>query len=189
MEIRTPRLLLRRFRDEDRAPFAAMNTDPQVMEHFADHLTCEQSDGFIDRVEARFAERGYAVWAVGVVGGPDFIGYVGPWDADFTAPFTPAVEVGWRLTPSAWGHGYATEAAIVAADDAFVRCDLPEILSFTAATNLRSRAVMGRIGLVRDVNGDFLHPRIPDGHPVQPHVLYRFPDLAARRAEAFARRG
>lgn len=188
MQLPTDRLQLRRFRDEDRDPFAAMNADPRVMEHFVAPLDRRASDAFIDRIEERFADQGYGLWAVEVVdeAGPvtGFIGYVGLWDATFDAAFTPAIEVGWRLNVDGWGHGYATEAAIVAVDDGFVRCGLHEILSFTATVNLRSRAVMNRIGLQRQPDGDFEHPAVPRGHPVRPHVLYRFPDLAARRAQA-----
>jgi RimJ/RimL family protein N-acetyltransferase len=187
VELRTGRLLLRRFRDEDRAPFAAMNADPQVMEHFVTPMDRTASDAFVDRIEERRDERGYSLWAVEVIDGPAFIGFVGLWDATFDAPFTPAVEVGWRLAAHAWGQGYATEAAVAAVDDGFVRCGLEEILSFTAVGNLASRAVMERIGLVRDPDGDFAHPAVPEGHPVRPHVLYRYPDLEGRRAEAHRR--
>ena len=185
--IRTERLLLRRFRDADREPFAELNADPRVMEHFVRPLTRAESDDFVDRIEERFRRQGYSLWAVEVRGGAPFIGYVGLWDATFEAPFTPAVEVGWRLAAPAWGHGYATEAAEAALDDGFVRVGLPEILSFTAAANRRSRAVMERLGMGRDPAGDFAHPAVPEGHPVRPHVLYRFPDLDARRRQAVER--
>lgn len=195
MELHTDRLLLRRFRDEDRDPFAAMNADPRVMEHFVTPMDREASDAFVDRIERRRDERDYSLWAVEVLDDPAFvtsgaerfIGFVGLWDATFDAPFTPAVEVGWRLATEAWGHGYATEAAIASVDDGFARVGLDEILSFTAVDNHASRGVMERIGLVRDPDGDFDHPAVPESHPVRPHVLYRFPDLAARRAAAVAR--
>jgi RimJ/RimL family protein N-acetyltransferase len=187
VEIRTERLLLRRFHDGDREPFAAVNADPRVMRHLVAPLDRADSDAFVDLIEDRFAEHGYSLWAVEVIGGPPFVGYVGLWDARFDAPFTPAVEIGWRLAYRAWGHGYATEAARAAVDDGFVRCGLDEILSFTAAVNLRSRAVMGRLGLARDPEGDFEHPSVPVGHPLRAHVLYRFPDLAGRREAAVAR--
>jgi RimJ/RimL family protein N-acetyltransferase len=186
-ELRTERLRLRRFTDGDREPFAAMNADPRVMEHFVAPLDRAASDAFVDRIEQRFERQGSGLWAVEVVGGPRFVGYVGLWDAAFDAPFTPAVEVGWRLAADAWGHGYATEAAVAAVDDGFVRCGLDEVLSFTAAVNHRSRAVMERIGLLHDPDCDFDHPAVPEGHPVRPHVLYRFPDPARRRAESLAR--
>lgn len=189
MIIRTDRLVLRRFRDDDRDMFAEMNDDARVMEHFVTHMTREESDAFVDRIEQRFSERGYSLWAVEVIGHDPFIGFVGLWDATFDAPFTPAVEIGYRLKPSAWGHGYATEAANAAIDDGFVRVGLDEILSFTSVGNRPSMAVMERLGMVRIPEGDFDHVAVPQGHPVRPHVLYRFPDLAARRHEAFERAG
>ncbi|MBW3621613.1 MAG: GNAT family N-acetyltransferase [Actinobacteria bacterium] len=182
--MRTDRLVLRRFRDADRGPFAELNADPRVMEHFVRPLTRAESDDFVDRIEERFRKQGYSLWAVEVRGSDPFIGYVGLWDATFEAPFTPTVEVGWRLAARAWGHGYATEAAEAAVDDGLVRVGVRDIVSFTAAANLRSRAVMERIGMVRDPDGDFLHPAVPEDHPVRPHVLYRFPDLELRRREA-----
>ena len=189
MEIRTERLLLRRFAREDRDPFAALNADPRVMRHFRGPLDRAASDDFVDRIEHAFATRGMSLWAVEVLGGADFIGFVGLWEPGFDAPFTPTVEVGWRLAAHAWGHGYATEGANAALDDGFVRCGLEEVVSFTTAANQPSRAVMERLGMVHCPNEDFEHPNVPVGHPIRPHVLYRFPDPAARRREAFARHG
>lgn len=174
-ELRTDRLLLRGWRAADREPFAALNADPDVVEFLNGPLTRAQSDAMVDRIETSWATRGYGLWAVEVIGGPGFIGYVGLWDALFEAPFTPAVEVGWRLARSAWGHGYATEAARAALGYSDVALGLPEVLSFTAAANLRSRAVMERIGMTRDPDGDFDHPAVPEGSPVRRHVLYRRP--------------
>lgn len=173
-ELRTERLLLRGWREEDRAPFAAMNADPAVVEFLNGALTREQSDAMVERIQASWAGKGYGLWAVQVIDGPEFIGYVGLWDALFEAPFTPAVEVGWRLARSAWGHGYATEAARAAVSYGYATLGLPEVLSFTAAANVRSRAVMERIGLIRDPDGDFEHPLVPEGSPLRRHVLYRF---------------
>lgn len=186
MRLRTERLVLRRFTDADREPFAAMNADLRVMEHFVSPLTRAESDAFVDRIESRFGDVGYSLWAVEVIDGPGFIGFTGLWDATFEAPFTPAVEVGWRLAADAWGRGYATEAAVAAIDDGLVRVGLEEVLSFTAARNERSRAVMERLGLQHVPGQHFDHPACPEGHPVRPHVLYRFPDLERRRREAVA---
>lgn len=191
MELRTARLRLRPFEDADRAPFAALNADPRVMATLPGELDRTASDAFVDRIEQRRGERGYAVWALEVVDGGDldgaFVGYTGLWDAPPTVPFAPAVEVGWRLAHHAWGRGYATEAAIASVDDGLLRVGLPEVLSFTATTNERSRAVMTRIGLVHDPAEDFEHPGLPAGHPLRPHVVHRFADLDGRRAEARAR--
>jgi ribosomal-protein-alanine N-acetyltransferase len=167
MELRTARLLMRRWRDADREPFAAMNADPVVMEHFPALLTRAQSDAFMDRLAAAFEEHGYGLWALEDETG--FIGFTGLSWATFEAPFTPALEVGWRLTPSAWGKGYASEAATAALERGFQ--EVESIVSFTAVVNERSWRVMERIGMHRD--GSFDHPRVPEGHPVRPHLLYR----------------
>jgi ribosomal-protein-alanine N-acetyltransferase len=171
-DLRTPRLRLRRWRRSDREPFATMNADPAVMEYFPDVLTRDESDALVDRIEAHFAEHGYGLWAVEVVGGPEFVGFVGLSWAVFDAPFTPALEVGWRLDRTAWGHGYATEAGTAAVRYGF-GTGVDEIVSFTAVGNARSRAVMERIGLRHDASAGFEHPRIAPGHPLRPHVLYR----------------
>lgn len=177
-ELRTDRLLLRGWRESDLAPFAAMNADPEVVEFLTGPLSRAESDAFVERIRASWAGNGYGLWAVEVGGA--FLGYVGLWDALFEAPFAPAVEVGWRLTRPAWGHGYATEGARAALAYGFGVVGLPEILTFTAATNLRSRAVMERLGMVRDPGGDFDHPRVPEGSSLRRHVLYRFTEEARR---------
>jgi ribosomal-protein-alanine N-acetyltransferase len=165
--IRTARLLLRPWTDSDRAPFAAMNADPVVMEHFPALLTRAESDAFVDRIEAHFAEHGYGLWAVEDDSG--FVGFTGLLWATFDAPFNPSLEVGWRLARTAWGRGYATEAATAALARGFQ--DVDSITSFTAVVNERSWRVMERLGMRRE--GEFDHPRVPAGHPVRRHVLYR----------------
>jgi RimJ/RimL family protein N-acetyltransferase len=184
-DLLTERLLLRPWQESDLAPFAAMNADPQVVEFLNGPLTRAESNAMVERIRVSWNTNGYGLWAVEVLGGPEFIGYVGLWDALFEAPFTPAIEVGWRLARTAWGHGYATEAARAALAYGYASLDLPEVLSFTAATNLRSRAVMERIGMVRDPAGDFEHPKVPAGSPLRHHVLYRLTPAAV----ATARRG
>lgn len=151
-----------------------MNADPDVMEHFPAPLTRAQSDEFVDRMRDHLDRHGWGLWAVEVVDTAEFIGFVGLWPAGFD-PFLSEeiVEIGWRLTRSAWGHGYATEAARAALRQAFDVLELSEVVSFTAATNLRSQAVMERIGMSRDRSSDFDHPRIPEGHPLRRHVVYR----------------
>ena len=172
-ELRTARLLLRRWRDSDRAPFAALNADPEVMRHFPRTLTTAESDAFVARVEAAFGLHGYGLWAVEHDGA--FIGFVGLNWTPFNSHFTPALEVGWRLARSAWGQGFATEAALAARDFAFAEAGVAELVSFTTEANTRSQAVMRRIGLVRDPSDDFDHPNLPAGHPMLRHVLYRLP--------------
>jgi len=164
---------MRRWTDTDREPFAALNADPEVMEHFPAPLTRAESDAMIDRIEARRTETGFGFWALEVTATGEFIGFAGLSVPRFEAHFTPAVEIGWRLARSAWGRGYATEAARRALRYAFDDLALDEVVSFTSARNLRSRAVMERIGMIRDESGDFDHPMVPEGHPLRRHVLYR----------------
>jgi RimJ/RimL family protein N-acetyltransferase len=171
--VRTERLLLRRWRDDDREPFAALNVDPVVMEHYVAPLTREQSDAFVDRHDAHLAEHGWGLWAVELADEGVFIGYVGLDSATFDAPFTPAVEIGWRLDHAHWGHGYATEAARAALDHGFTRLGLDEIVSFTIPANVRSQRVMQKLGMRRDPAGDFEHPNVPVGDSHRRHVLYR----------------
>lgn len=168
-ELRTPRLLLRRWRHEDLEPFAALNADPEVMRHFPTTLTREQSDAVVERVEAGFAEHGFGWWAVEAEGA--FVGFTGLSVPVFEAPFLPSVEVGWRFARAVWGRGYATEAATAALEAAFGPLALAEVVSFTAATNTRSQRLMQRLGM--SLVGGFEHPRVPEDHPLRPHVLYR----------------
>jgi RimJ/RimL family protein N-acetyltransferase len=149
-----------------------MNADPRVMEHYPSVLTREQSDRFVrERVIPQFERDGYGPWAVEVPGVAPFAGYVGLLEATFEASFTPCVEIGWRLAFRYWGHGYATEGAQAALTYGFDEAGLDEIFSFTAITNARSIAVMERLGMTRV--GEFDHPRLPEGHRLRRHVLYR----------------
>ena len=175
MEPVTERLLLRRWRDEDRGPFAALNADPAVMEHFPSPMTRAESDAFVDRIIAQHDEHGWGLWAVEVQATGRFIGFTGLAVPRFEAHFTPAVEVGWRLARDAWGSGYASEAARAAVAFGFDELGLEQIVSFTAVGNLRSRAVMVRIGMTHDPAEDFDHPALPEGHALRRHVLYRLP--------------
>jgi RimJ/RimL family protein N-acetyltransferase len=171
--IKTERLVLRRWRTADRDLFARLNADPIVMEHFPSALDRAESDAFADRIEAGFIANGYGLWAVEVPGEAAFIGYVGLALQNFEAHFTPAVEVGWRLAQNYWGRGFATEAARAAVADGFNRIGLDEIVSFTVPANVRSVRVMERLGMTRDPADDFDHPRLPVGHHLRRHVLYR----------------
>lgn len=172
-ELRTARLLLRRWRPDDLAPFAALNADPRVMEHFPATLTREESDAAAQRIEAHFEQHGFGLWAVEVVGGAPFVGFVGLAIPRFEARFTPCVEIGWRLAAEHWGHGYATEAAREALRFGFEALELAEILSFTVPANLRSRSVMEKLGMTHEAADDFDHPLLPAGHALSRHVLYR----------------
>lgn len=174
--ILTERLVLRRWRSEDRGPFAAMNADPAVMEFFPGALSREQSDGLAQRADELFDRFGYGLFAVEVRDNEPFVGFVGlaPFTTDEPSPlpFAPGVEVGWRLAHGVWGRGYAAEAATASLDFGF-SAGLDEIVSFTSVLNERSQSVMRKIGMHRDPAADFDHPRIANGHPLRPHVLYR----------------
>lgn len=172
-ELRTERLLLRQWRESDREPYAGLNADPVVMEHFPAPLTREQSDDHVDRIVATFDENGWGLWAAEVPGVAEFIGFIGLAIPRFEAPFTPCVEVGWRLARSAWGHGYAPEGASEVLRFAFGELGLEEVLSFTAVGNAKSRRVMEKIGMTHDPADDFDHPNVPVGHPIRRHVVYR----------------
>jgi RimJ/RimL family protein N-acetyltransferase len=173
-ELRGERVLLRGWRESDLAPFAALNADPVVMEHFPSTMSRERSDAIVtERVLPMFAERGFGWWAVEVPDVSPFVGFVGLQEPSFEAWFTPCVEVGWRLSREHWGHGYATEAARVAMAYGFDVVGLDEIVSFTVPANRRSVAVMERLGM--RYAGEFEHPRMPEGSRLRTHVLYRLP--------------
>ncbi|MFD4905338.1 GNAT family N-acetyltransferase [Kitasatospora purpeofusca] len=170
-DLHTDRLLIRRWRESDLAPWAAMNADPEVRQHLGEPLSRERSDESVARFEADFDRRGYGWWAVEVRETGEFIGFAGLDEVDEEVPFT-GVEIGWRLARSAWGHGYATEAARAVLAFGFDTLELPEILAVTTATNLRSQAVMTRLGMTRDPAGDFDDLDAPEG-PLRPNVVFR----------------
>lgn len=169
----TARLILRRWRAEDREPFALLNADPVVMEYFPARLSRAESDALADWIEAHFAKYGFGLWAVEVPGVAPFIGYVGLAVPSFQAHFTPCVEIGWRLAREHWKKGYATEGARAVLALAFGELKLEEVVSFTTVGNMPSRRVMERIGMSHSPADDFDHPGLPEGHPLRRHVLYR----------------
>ena len=173
--IRTERLLLREWREGDRDAWAALNADPEVMRYFPATLDRAASDAAFDRFSSRLVERGWGLWAVDRAG--SFIGFTGLAEPAFDAPFTPAVEIGWRFSRDAWGNGYATEAARAVLAHAFVELGLREVVSFTSVDNYRSRRVMERLGMTHDPRDDFDHPSIERGNPLRRHVLYRASNL------------
>ena len=168
--LRTERLLLRQWRRSDREPWAALNADTEVMAHFPSTLSRQESDRSADLNAAHLAEHGWGLWAVEVVDGAPFIGFVGLAVPGFEAPFTPCVEVGWRIAREHWGRGYAPEAARAAVAFGFDELGLDEIVSFTSVDNTSSRRVMEKIGMTQAF--EFDHPRLP-GHRLERHVLYR----------------
>ncbi|MDM0112212.1 GNAT family N-acetyltransferase [Variovorax sp. J22R133] len=182
-ELRTSRLLLRDWRPEDEAPFATLNADAEVTEFLLGPMSREQSDAQIRSFREHFAREGFGRWAVEVPGLADFIGTVGITVIPYQAHFTPCVEIAWRLARPYWGQGFASEAAHAALRFGFENVGLAEIVALTVPANKRSQAVMERIGMVRNPADDFDHPLVPDGHPLQRHVLYRMSQaewLAAR---------
>jgi RimJ/RimL family protein N-acetyltransferase len=172
-ELRTERLLLRRWVPSDRDPFAVLNSDPRVMQHFPSVLSREESDALADHIESSFDQNGFGLWAVEVPNLASFIGFVGLAIPRFEAHFTPCVEIGWRIAAKYWNRGFASEAARAALRFGFETLELEEIVSFTVPGNLPSRRVMERIGMLHYPADDFDHPSLPAGHPLRRHVLYR----------------
>ena len=181
-QLRGSRVILRAWTDADLAPFAAMNADAEVMQHFPAPLTRTESDQLAARVRAHFARYGYGAWVVEIPGELPFAGCVGLLHVGFDAHFTPAVEISWRLVRTAWGQSYATEAAQCALRYAFEILQLQEVVSFTVPANLRSQAVMQRLGMRSKAEENFAHPRLAAGDPLSEHVLYRLSRGAWRDA-------
>ncbi|WP_310484732.1 GNAT family N-acetyltransferase [Chamaesiphon sp. VAR_48_metabat_403] len=172
IEFETERLRLRQWIKSDREPFARLNADPRVMEFFPSILDRAASDAMLDRLQTLINERGWGFWAVESKQDNQFIGFVGLHIPSADLPFSPCVEIGWRLAFDYWGKGYATEAAQAALKVGFNRLELPEIVSFTAINNHRSSAVMERLGMNREIE-TFEHPSLPVGHFLKEHCLYR----------------
>ena len=171
--IETPRLILRDFRDEDRDAFAALNGDEEVARWLGGPLDRAASNAMVDRIRGHIAEHGFGLWAVERKADGAFLGFDGLQTVKAGAlPIGPAVEIGWRMARHAWGAGYASEAGRAALAWGFANLDLDEIVSFTARGNVRSEAVMRRIGMRRDEARDFDHPNLPAGHELRPHIVY-----------------
>jgi RimJ/RimL family protein N-acetyltransferase len=169
----TARLRLRRWCAEDLEPFAALNADPRVREFFPSVQTYQESADSMEHIRDHFQRRGFGLWAVEVIGGAPFIGFIGLSVPSFDAPFMPCVELGYRLAFEYWGHGYASEGSRAAIAFGFAALGLPEIVAMTAVGNKRSQGVMERLGMRRNPADDFDHPNIVDGHQLRRHVLYR----------------
>jgi ribosomal-protein-alanine N-acetyltransferase len=171
--LHTNRLLLRRWREDDREAFGQINADPDVMRFRFKPLTRPESDILLDAIEACFEANGFGQWAAERVRDHRVIGFIGLEVADSDAPFRPLVHIGWHLARQAWGHGYATEGATAALDFVFDEIGLPEVVAHTTAANERSRAVMRRLGMSHNPSDDFDGPWYPEGHPFRRFVLYR----------------
>ncbi|OGN55183.1 MAG: GNAT family N-acetyltransferase [Chlamydiae bacterium RIFCSPHIGHO2_12_FULL_44_59] len=182
--IQTERLILRQWCDQDLEPFAVMNADPHVMEFFPSTLSRKESNDLAKRIADKITEQSWGLWAVSIPHIADFIGFIGLAKPTFEAHFTPAVEIGWRLAFDYWGKGYATEGAKAVLKYGFQKLFLNEIVSFTAVQNMRSRKIMEKIGLHHELKDDFDHPKLPEGHPLRRHVLYRLNKTDWKRQES-----
>lgn len=170
--LKTDRLLLRQWTEDDFFPFAEMCSDTEVMEYFPKTQTREESYEMGKKILSLINERGWGFWAVEILDRHEFIGFVGLHTPTDKMPFSPCVEIGWRLSKQHWGKGYATEAAKEALKFAFNRLNLDEVVSFTTLANERSKIVMQKIGM-RNSNQNFMHPAIDASHPLSEHVLYK----------------
>jgi RimJ/RimL family protein N-acetyltransferase len=171
--LETDRILLRRWRESDLQPFAALNSDPRVMEFFPNSLNFDQSRAMVERIEAGFERDHFGLWAAEFKKTKTFIGFVGLNRPTFEADFTPCVEIGWRIAYEFWGQGLAPEAGSEVLRNGFERFDLNEIVSFTAVLNQKSIRVMEKLGMKHSALDDFLHPALAESHPLKPHVLYK----------------
>jgi len=171
--LRTERLVLRQWRDSDFIPFRAMNADSQVRRYFSATLAAEESDASARRIREMVEEHGYGFWAVEIPGVTAFAGFTGLSIPGFEAPFTPCVEIGWRLAVAYWGKGYATEAARASLAYGFETLGFKDIVACTVPSNTASRNVMEKLGMTHMVEHDFEHPDVAPGHPLRPHVFYR----------------
>jgi RimJ/RimL family protein N-acetyltransferase len=169
----TDRLIFRRWQASDLEPFARLNADPRVMEFFPATLSPSDTETMVARMEEKFDQQGFGLWAVELKGAKEFIGFIGLSVPGNALPFYPCVEIGWRLAFDHWGHGYAQEGARAVLAFGFDKLHLQEIVSFTTAGNLRSRRVMEAIGMTYDAAADFDHPHLSENHPLRKHVLYR----------------
>ena len=170
-ELNTPRLLLRQWKKSDYSAFAEMNSNSKVMEYFPNKLTETESNEFAAKISNLISERGWGLWAVEKKDTHEFIGFTGLHETYSELSFSPAIEIGWRLSDKFWGNGYATEAAKKVLAFAFEHLQLAEIVSFTSLTNIKSQEVMKRINMINS-NRNFLHPKFPEDHPLKEHVLY-----------------
>jgi RimJ/RimL family protein N-acetyltransferase len=170
--LQTERLVLRRWRYDDVAQLAVFNADPDVMRFYVSTNTLEQTANLVERFEDHFEEHGFGIWALEARQGGPLLGFTGLTNVPIEADFTPAVEIAWRLGKEHWGNGYATEAARASLAFGFAELGLEEIVAMAVPANIASLAVMERIGMIRDLEGDFDNPMIPDG-PLRRFVLYR----------------
>jgi 3-dehydroquinate dehydratase/shikimate dehydrogenase len=181
--IKTKRLVLRPWKKEDLEPLSRLNANPQTMEFLVNPLTPEESIVRLDLYTQHLNNHGWGLWAVSAPGVSDFMGWIGLWPISFDAHFTPAIEVGWRLLPEFWGQGYATEGAKASLQYGFDTLHLDEIVSITVPSNIRSKRVMEKLGMHTEPKDDFDHPKVPEGHSLRKHVLYRLERTEWRKSD------
>lgn len=169
--IETDRLYLRQWAEKDKQEYARLNANPEVMEFFPSVLTAVQSHEQLERLSNDIRRRGYGFFALERKSDGAFLGFTGISHPGFEAPFTPCIEIGWRIDKPYWGNGYATEAAIASLAYAFEWIGVKEVVSSTSIHNQRSEKVMKKIGMKKE--NEFNHPLLPDGHSLQKHVLYK----------------
>lgn len=184
MIMETQRLLMRRWRDSDRAPFAALCADAEVMRHFPALLSLNESDALVAKIESHFDSHGFGLWALERRSDGCFLGFTGLLRVDFNSPITGEVEIGWRLARAFWGEGYAREAAEAALNFGFGQLGLARIVSMTVEANTRSWSLMEKLGMGRAPELDFEHPRLPEGHPLRPHIVYAISAARTTRARS-----
>lgn len=173
LHLETSRLLLRRWRPEDFAPFAHMNADPDVMRYFPHQLAHAETEALIDRFETHFRLHGFGFFAAELKATRAFIGVIGISRSTYEDGDNPSIEIGWRVDSPYWNQGFATEGARASMNLAFHTLQIPALIAITTPGNLASRRVMEKLGMTRDPSDDFDHPRVPPGHPLRLHVLYR----------------
>ena len=175
MQLETERLILRGWQDSDLEPFSTITADPEVRRYYPNVLTKDETRLVIERIKSHVEKEGFGLWALELRETGEMIGYTGLSKPTIEAHFMPCVEIGWQIAKHHWGKGYAPEAAIKALEDGFSRLNLNEIVSFTSKLNSKSIRVMEKMGMLRNPKDDYMHPLLPDGHPLKPHVLYRLP--------------
>jgi RimJ/RimL family protein N-acetyltransferase len=172
IELKTERLILRQWSRSDLDNFAKINADPEVMKYYPKLLSRQESDAGIAKFEALITKNGWGFWAVETIDDQSFIGLVGLHQPLYKLPFSPCVEIGWRLARAEWGKGYVTEAGSACLEFAFDRLDLSEVYAFTSVANMKSRAVMERLNMI-NIRANFNHPTIPPNSPLREHVVYK----------------
>ena len=181
--LETKRLVLRRWRPDDLEPFATLNADPRVMEFFPAVMSKDETAAMMKTIQGKIEEHGFGLWAVELKETRELIGFVGLNVPGYPLPFSPCVEIGWRLAFPFWGRGLAQEGARAALEFGFQKLVLKQIVSFTTENNIRSRKVMDANGMQYDSSADFDHPKLEEGHLLRRHVLYRIKSAKKGKAQ------